>query len=249
MKLPLTAVAAVLLLLTPRSPVLAADGDPTRGEQIYHRCQGCHSIDANRVALSDGTLLPYDALVVATGVRLQPGETEGLTGPGWNERVFTFSSPAGAAALRAALDRFQGGRLKLTGQSDGTGPLAGTLEVYDFDILNEPEMQHVFPIFAGRIVPQPPAFPVIAPRSIFDEERRHRLLGRILGIVEEDLSIKRATRRKGTLGSAVIRGHVTEILDLEGLLGEKKPVATENSSVPACRCQVNSPRIFTILTS
>jgi cytochrome c len=49
MKLPLTAVAAVLLLLTPRSPVLAADGDPTRGEQIYHRCQGCHSIDANRV--------------------------------------------------------------------------------------------------------------------------------------------------------------------------------------------------------
>ena len=49
MKLPLTAVAAVLLLLTPRSPALAADGDPTRGEQIYHRCQGCHSIDANRV--------------------------------------------------------------------------------------------------------------------------------------------------------------------------------------------------------
>ena len=49
MKLPLTAVAAVLLMLLPRSPVLGADGDPTRGEQIYHRCQGCHSIDANRV--------------------------------------------------------------------------------------------------------------------------------------------------------------------------------------------------------
>jgi len=49
MKLPLTAVAAVLLLLMPRSPAFGADGDPTRGEQIYHRCQGCHSIDANRV--------------------------------------------------------------------------------------------------------------------------------------------------------------------------------------------------------
>jgi cytochrome c len=49
MKLPLTAVTAVLLLLTPRSPALGADGDPMRGEQIYHRCQGCHSIDANRV--------------------------------------------------------------------------------------------------------------------------------------------------------------------------------------------------------
>ena len=49
MKRPLTAVAAVLLLLMPRSPALATDGDPMRGEQIYHRCQGCHSIDANRV--------------------------------------------------------------------------------------------------------------------------------------------------------------------------------------------------------
>jgi cytochrome c len=26
-----------------------ADGDPVRGEQIYHRCQGCHSIDRNRI--------------------------------------------------------------------------------------------------------------------------------------------------------------------------------------------------------
>jgi cytochrome c len=49
MKLPLTALAAVLLMLLPRSAALGADGDPTRGEQIYHRCQGCHSIDANRV--------------------------------------------------------------------------------------------------------------------------------------------------------------------------------------------------------
>jgi cytochrome c len=26
-----------------------ADGDPAKGEMIYHRCQGCHSIDRNRV--------------------------------------------------------------------------------------------------------------------------------------------------------------------------------------------------------
>ncbi len=25
-----------------------ADGDPAKGEVIYHRCQGCHSIDRNR---------------------------------------------------------------------------------------------------------------------------------------------------------------------------------------------------------
>ncbi len=67
--------------------------------------------ERNEVLLDDGTVLPYDALVVATGVRLQPEETEGLTGPGWNERVFTFYSPDGADALRVALERFDGGRL------------------------------------------------------------------------------------------------------------------------------------------
>lgn len=26
-----------------------AGGDPVRGEELYHRCQGCHSIDRNRI--------------------------------------------------------------------------------------------------------------------------------------------------------------------------------------------------------
>jgi sulfide:quinone oxidoreductase len=56
-------------------------------------------------------VLPYDVLVVATGARLQPEETEGLAGPAWNERVFTFYEPESADALRGALDRFDGGRL------------------------------------------------------------------------------------------------------------------------------------------
>jgi sulfide:quinone oxidoreductase len=68
-------------------------------------------VDRNEVLLDDGSALGYDALVVATGVRLQPEETEGLTGPGWNERVFTFYAPEGADALRQALERFDGGRL------------------------------------------------------------------------------------------------------------------------------------------
>src|SRR6266516_4868360 len=45
-------------------------------------------IDRNEVLLDDRTVLPYDVLVVASGVRLQPEETEGMTGPGWNERVY-----------------------------------------------------------------------------------------------------------------------------------------------------------------
>jgi sulfide:quinone oxidoreductase len=68
-------------------------------------------IDANQVHLTSGAELTYDVLVVATGARLVPEETEGLTGPGWMEKVFTFYTPEGAAALGAALTAFDHGRL------------------------------------------------------------------------------------------------------------------------------------------
>jgi sulfide:quinone oxidoreductase len=68
-------------------------------------------LDADQVHLADGTALGYDVLVVASGARLLPEETEGLTGPGWMKDVFTFYTLAGATALRTALDRFTGGRL------------------------------------------------------------------------------------------------------------------------------------------
>jgi sulfide:quinone oxidoreductase len=61
--------------------------------------------------LLDGGGLPYDVLIVASGAHLQPEETEGLTGPGWNTRAFTFYTPEGADHLRHALERFDGGRL------------------------------------------------------------------------------------------------------------------------------------------
>ena len=48
---------------------------------------------------------------MATGVRLQPEETEGLTGPGWMEKIFTFYDLEGAEALRAALAGFAGGKV------------------------------------------------------------------------------------------------------------------------------------------
>jgi sulfide:quinone oxidoreductase len=80
---------------------------------IAFHADGIESVDldANRVHTGCGDVLPYDVLVVASGVRLQPEETEGLTGPGWNERAFTFYSVEGATALRRALERFTGGRL------------------------------------------------------------------------------------------------------------------------------------------
>lgn len=37
------------LLLVSFLPLARADGDPAKGEEIYKRCQGCHSIDRNRI--------------------------------------------------------------------------------------------------------------------------------------------------------------------------------------------------------
>jgi sulfide:quinone oxidoreductase len=69
------------------------------------------ALEERAVHLGDGGALAYDVLVVATGARLVPEETEGLTGPGWFERAFPFYTPEGASALAAALRRFDGGRL------------------------------------------------------------------------------------------------------------------------------------------
>ena len=66
-------------------------------------------LEADRVHLDDGTALSYDVRVVATGARLLPEETHGLTGPGWLKSGFTFCMPEGAVALHRALERFTAG--------------------------------------------------------------------------------------------------------------------------------------------
>ena len=38
-----------LALLLAGGAVAYAEGDPAKGAQVYHRCQGCHSIDRNRI--------------------------------------------------------------------------------------------------------------------------------------------------------------------------------------------------------
>jgi len=68
-------------------------------------------LGADSVHLENGATLPYDVLIVATGSRLQPEETEGLTGPGWREKVFTFYTLDGAAGLAEALRDFDAGRV------------------------------------------------------------------------------------------------------------------------------------------
>jgi sulfide:quinone oxidoreductase len=82
-----------------------------RGIRFHEHTVADVSLDRDEVRLDDGTTLRYDALVVATGARLQPEETEGLTDDGWHERAFTFYTPDGATGLREALARFDAGRL------------------------------------------------------------------------------------------------------------------------------------------
>jgi sulfide:quinone oxidoreductase len=68
-------------------------------------------IEANTVSLENGTVLAYDVLLIATGSILEPDETEGLTGPGWMDSVFTFYDLPGATALADKLATFREGHL------------------------------------------------------------------------------------------------------------------------------------------
>ena len=71
-------------------------------------------VTADDVVLEGGERVPYDVLIVATGARLVPEETEGLTGAGWGTSAFTFYDLPGATALegrraRQVVER-EGGR-------------------------------------------------------------------------------------------------------------------------------------------
>lgn len=63
------------------------------------------------VYLGDDSRLPYDVLIIATGARVVPTETEGLTGPGWRETTFDFYTLDGANALARKLADWPGGQL------------------------------------------------------------------------------------------------------------------------------------------
>ncbi len=69
--------------------------------------------EENKVRLAGGAELAYDFLVIATGSRIVPEETEGLTDEGWQESAFDFYTLDGASKLEGALESWEGGRLVL----------------------------------------------------------------------------------------------------------------------------------------
>jgi sulfide:quinone oxidoreductase len=53
----------------------------------------------NKVILSNGEVLGYDILIIATGTRINPEETPGLKGDLWYKDIFDFYTIEGAEAL------------------------------------------------------------------------------------------------------------------------------------------------------
>jgi sulfide:quinone oxidoreductase len=69
--------------------------------------------EKNQVKLSNNQVLGYDYLIVATGTRTQPGETEGLMEDGWYKNIFDFYTLHGACELQKFLKHWEGGKLVL----------------------------------------------------------------------------------------------------------------------------------------
>ena len=67
--------------------------------------------DHNRVKLTDGRILPYDFLVVATGCQVHPDQTPGLEEHEWRKSIHEFYTIDGALALAKHLRTWQGGRM------------------------------------------------------------------------------------------------------------------------------------------
>ena len=66
--------------------------------------------DDSTVSLTDGRVLSYDYLVIASGVSPRPDQTPGMLGSQWRASIFDFYTLDGAQALEKALAEFEGGR-------------------------------------------------------------------------------------------------------------------------------------------
>jgi sulfide:quinone oxidoreductase len=65
----------------------------------------------NRVLLKNNQVLEYDYLIIATGSKVNPEETEGMKGELWYKNVFDFYTIEGACALADYFKHWEGGKL------------------------------------------------------------------------------------------------------------------------------------------
>lgn len=67
--------------------------------------------DKKRVLLADGSILSYDILIIATGTKVVPEETEGLKSQLWYKSIFDYYTIEGSLALASFFKQWKGGRL------------------------------------------------------------------------------------------------------------------------------------------
>lgn len=67
----------------------------------------------NRVLLKNNQVLTYDYLIVATGAKIAPEQTEGLNDGLWHKKIFDFYTIEGAVALADFFKHWEGGKLVL----------------------------------------------------------------------------------------------------------------------------------------
>lgn len=67
--------------------------------------------ESNLVIMKDGSMIPYDILIIATGTTPVPEETEGLKGKLWYKDIFDFYTYEGTTQLAKKLETWPGGNL------------------------------------------------------------------------------------------------------------------------------------------
>ena len=67
----------------------------------------------NKIILTNKKMLNYDYLIIATGCKINPGETEGLAEDGWYKNIFDFYTIEGAMGLAHFLKYWEGGKMVL----------------------------------------------------------------------------------------------------------------------------------------
>ncbi len=68
----------------------------------------------NRVLLKNNQVISYDYLIIATGAKIDPEETEGMRDSLWRKRIFDFYTIEGACALADFFKHWEGGKLVIS---------------------------------------------------------------------------------------------------------------------------------------
>jgi len=67
--------------------------------------------EQNRVILKNNVVLPYDYLIIATGAKIAPSQTEGMVDGLWYKNIFDFYTIEGACSLQQFFKTWKGGKL------------------------------------------------------------------------------------------------------------------------------------------